>query len=94
MISTYIDMVVTFKRKDWGNDTYSHDDDEKYDDNETFDPKSKDGKLEFLLQRREKPKEKKKDEDEDDEKKCKESEINLTDTNVERKIEDAFEVSA
>ena len=43
VISTNIDMVVAFKRKDWGNDTYSPDDDEKYDDNETFDPKSKDG---------------------------------------------------
>jgi hypothetical protein len=75
-----------------GNDTYSPDDDEKYDDNETFNPKSKNGKLEFWLQRREKPEEKK--DDDDDEKKCKESKIYLTLTNLERKIEDAFEVPA
>jgi hypothetical protein len=79
--STNIDMVVAFKRKDWGNDTYSADDDEKYDDNETFNPKSKNGKLEFWLQRREKPDEKK-DDDDDDKKKCKESKIYLTLTNL------------
>ena len=80
--STNIDMVVAFKRKDWGNDTYSPDDDEKYDDNETFNPKSKNGKLEFWLQRREKPEENKDDDDDDDKNKCKESKIYLTLTNL------------
>ena len=48
--STNIDMVVAYKRKDWGNDSYSPDDDEKYDDNETFNPKPNNGKVEFWLQ--------------------------------------------
>lgn len=77
--STNIDMIVAYKRKDWGNDTYEPDDDEKYDDNETFNPKpNSEGKLEFWLPRREKPDEKK----DDDDKKCKESKIYLTLTNL------------
>ena len=73
-------MIVAYKRKDWGNDTYDPDSDEKYDDNETFNPKPKNGKLEFWLQRREKPKEKK--DDDDDKVKCKESKIYMTLTNL------------
>jgi hypothetical protein len=75
-------MVVAYKRKEWGNDTYNPDDEDKYDDNETFNPKPKNGKLEFWLQRREKPNEKKDDHDDDKDNKCKEAKIYMTLTNL------------
>jgi hypothetical protein len=78
--STKIDMIVAYKRKDWGNDTYVPDDDEKYDNDETYNPKAnKNGQTVFWLPRREKPNEKK---DDDDDKKCKESKVYLTLTNL------------
>lgn len=77
--STNIDMVVAYKRKDWGNDTYEPSDDDKYDDDETYNPKpNSKGQLEFWLKAREK----KEDKNETDDKKCKETKLWLTLTNL------------
>lgn len=48
-------MVVAFKRKEWKNDTYKPDDGDKYDDDETYNPKRKDdGRIEFKMKNKEK----------------------------------------
>jgi hypothetical protein len=77
-----IDMIVAYKRKEWGNDTYDPKNDDKYDDNETFNPKPRNGVTTFWLQRREKPSEKKDDHDDDKENECKEAKIYMTLTNL------------
>ena len=75
-------MTIAFKKNQWKNDTYKPDDNDKYDDDETFNPKSNDGKIEFKL-----PKGDKHDDDDDDkdrknETKCQKTKMYVTLTNL------------
>ena len=80
--NTNIDMTIAFKKNQWKNDTYKPDYNDSYDDDETFNPKSKDGKIEFKL-----PKGDKHDDDDDDkdrknETKCQKTKMYVTLTNL------------
>lgn len=74
-----IDMVVTYKKKEWDDDK-DHDDDDRrnetFDDDETHEGKRKDGKTEWKL-----PKKEKKDQD-DKKDECQKTKLYLTLTNL------------
>lgn len=53
--NTNIDMVVTFKKKEWSNDTYEPDDKSNFDDDEISNPRSNNnGKIEYHMKKKEK----------------------------------------
>ena len=70
-------MVIAYKKEKWDDTNYEPLDDETYSDDETYNPRYKDGKIVFKLD----SKTKKDDDDEKDEKKCKETKLYLTLTN-------------
>lgn len=71
-----IDMVVTFKKKEWDDDNYDPDQNETYDDDEAHKGHHKDGHTDFKMD--------KKDKHDDDEKedKCQKTKLYLTLTNL------------
>lgn len=70
-------MVIAYKKEKWDDSNYEPLDDETYSDDETYNPRYKDGKIVFKLD----SKTKKDDDDEKDENKCKETKLYLTLTN-------------
>jgi len=70
-------MVIAYKKEKWDDANYEPLDDETYSDDETYNPRYKDGKIVFKLD----SKTKKDDDDEKDEKNCKETKLYLTLTN-------------
>jgi hypothetical protein len=52
--NTNIDMVVTFKKKEWSNDNYEPADKDKFDDDEISNPRSNGGKIEYHMKKKDK----------------------------------------
>jgi hypothetical protein len=71
-----IDMVVTYKKKEWDDDKYEPSQNDTYDDHESHEGHKKDGKIEFKMDKHEK-------EDKDDKKgDCQKTKFYLTLTNL------------
>lgn len=82
--NTNIDMAVAFKKQKWDDDNYEPSNDDIYADDETSNPKPKDGQIKYKM-----PKGDKKDDDDKNETKCQKTKLYITLTNLlnpERKM--------
>lgn len=52
--NTDLDVIVAYKKKQWSNDSYEPDEDEKYLPSETFNPKSEHGEISWKMHEDEK----------------------------------------
>ena len=75
--NTNIDMSIAFKKQKWDDDNYEPDLNDFYNDDETSNPKAKNGKIEYKM-----PKGDKHDDDDKNETKCQKTKMYITLTNL------------